>query len=85
MKKTGTNYVLSNIGDIQTIGRVTLNKELALTGSEISSNELPADGMMIETSQDRYRLVHEACSVTLICVEADCHCLAILLWLAMKE
>jgi mannose-6-phosphate isomerase-like protein (cupin superfamily) len=42
MKKTGTNYRVSSIGDIQTLGRVTLKGELALSGSEISVNELPA-------------------------------------------
>lgn len=42
MKKSGTHYKVSSIGDIQTLGRVTLNSELALTGSEISVNELPA-------------------------------------------
>lgn len=42
MNKTGQNYKLTSIGDIQTIGRVTLNGELELTGSEISINELPA-------------------------------------------
>ncbi len=42
MKKTGKNYRVSSIGDIQTLGRVTLKDELALTGSEISVNELPA-------------------------------------------
>jgi mannose-6-phosphate isomerase-like protein (cupin superfamily) len=42
MKKTGTNYQMSSIGDIQRLGRVTLKDELALTGSEISVNELPA-------------------------------------------
>ncbi len=42
MKKTGTNYKLTSIGDIQALGRVTLNGELELTGSEISINELPA-------------------------------------------
>ncbi|MDY0357721.1 MAG: cupin domain-containing protein [Sedimentisphaerales bacterium] len=41
MKKTGTHYKTSSIGDIQTLGRVTLKGELALTGSEISINELP--------------------------------------------
>lgn len=44
MKKAGTNYRMSSIGDIQTLGRVTLRDELALTGSEISVNELPAGG-----------------------------------------
>jgi mannose-6-phosphate isomerase-like protein (cupin superfamily) len=42
MKKTGENYRVSSVGDIQTLGRVTLKDELALTGSEISVNELPA-------------------------------------------
>jgi mannose-6-phosphate isomerase-like protein (cupin superfamily) len=42
MKKAGTNYRMSSIGDIQTLGRVTLKDALALTGSEISVNELPA-------------------------------------------
>lgn len=42
MKKAGTNYMASAAGDIQTLGRVTLNAELALTGSEISVNEMPA-------------------------------------------
>jgi mannose-6-phosphate isomerase-like protein (cupin superfamily) len=42
MKKTGKNYRVSSVGDIQTLGRVTLKDELALTGSEISVNELPA-------------------------------------------
>lgn len=41
MKQTGTNYTASSIGDIQTRGRVELHDELALTGSEISINELP--------------------------------------------
>jgi len=44
MKKMGKNYKVSSIGDIQTLGRVTLKNELALTGSEISVNELPAGG-----------------------------------------
>lgn len=42
MEKTGPNYKLSSIGDIQALGRITLNSKLALTGSEISINELPA-------------------------------------------
>ena len=42
MKKTGTNYRVSSIGDLQTLRRVTLHDELALTGSEISINEIPA-------------------------------------------
>jgi len=42
MEKTGTNYRMASIGDIRTIGRVTLKDALGLTGSEISVNELPA-------------------------------------------
>ncbi|MEN6308858.1 MAG: cupin domain-containing protein [Anaerohalosphaeraceae bacterium] len=42
MKKTGTHYQVSSIGDISKLGRVTLHSELKLTGSEISINELPA-------------------------------------------
>ena len=41
MEKTGATYQVSSIGDIQTLGRVTLKEKLALTGSEISINELP--------------------------------------------
>lgn len=41
MKKSGTHYKVSAIGDIRTLGRATLNSELELTGSEISINELP--------------------------------------------
>lgn len=41
MEKTGTNYRMSSIGDIRTLGRVTLKDALTLTGSEISVNELP--------------------------------------------
>lgn len=41
MSKTGKNYKASTIGDIQARGRVTLHNEVALTGSEISINELP--------------------------------------------
>lgn len=36
------NYQSIALGDITRLGRVTLNKALALTGSEISINELPA-------------------------------------------
>ena len=39
MEKTGKNYKLSVI---EKIGRDTFNKKLALTGAEISINELPA-------------------------------------------
>ncbi|MEN6577629.1 MAG: cupin domain-containing protein [Phycisphaerales bacterium] len=42
MEKAGTTYQVSSIGDIQTLGRVTLKEKLALTGSEVSINELPA-------------------------------------------
>jgi mannose-6-phosphate isomerase-like protein (cupin superfamily) len=42
MAKQGKNFKVSSIGNIQQLGRVTLNAELALTGSEISVNELPA-------------------------------------------
>jgi mannose-6-phosphate isomerase-like protein (cupin superfamily) len=42
MTKEGKNYKAVSIGDIKTLGRVTLNDKLALTGSEISINELPA-------------------------------------------
>ena len=38
MKK---NYQATSVGDIQARGRVTLHNELALTGSEISINQLP--------------------------------------------
>ena len=41
MTTTGRNYALTSIGDIETIGRVTLHGQLALTGSEVSVNELP--------------------------------------------
>jgi len=42
MEKAGTTYQVSSIGDIRALGRVTLKEKLALTGSEISINELPA-------------------------------------------
>jgi uncharacterized cupin superfamily protein len=42
MEKIGKNYKVTSIGNIQEIGRVTLHEPLALTGSEISINELPA-------------------------------------------
>lgn len=42
MKKIGKNYKASSIGCIKELGRVTLNEQLALTGSEVSINELPA-------------------------------------------
>jgi mannose-6-phosphate isomerase-like protein (cupin superfamily) len=42
MNKTGKNYKASAVGNVQTLGRVTLHDEFSLTGSEISINELPA-------------------------------------------
>lgn len=41
MNRTGKNYVVTSVGDIGAKGRVELHDELALTGSEISINELP--------------------------------------------
>lgn len=41
MNTTGKNYQAASVGDIQAKGRVTIHNELALTGSEISINELP--------------------------------------------
>lgn len=41
MNTTGNNYQATSVGDIQAKGRATLHNELALTGSEISINELP--------------------------------------------
>jgi mannose-6-phosphate isomerase-like protein (cupin superfamily) len=41
MNSTGKNYQATSVGDIQAKGRVTLHNELALTGSEVSINELP--------------------------------------------
>lgn len=42
MTTTERHYQVSTTGDIQALGRVTLNEQLMLTGSEISINELPA-------------------------------------------
>jgi len=42
MKKIGQNYKVISCGDIQSLGRVVLHDELALTGSEVSINELPS-------------------------------------------
>lgn len=42
MEKFGKNYKASSLGSIKELGRVTLNEQLALTGSEVSINELPA-------------------------------------------
>jgi len=41
MNKTGKNYKASTIGNLNPGGRVVLHDELALTGSEISVNQLP--------------------------------------------
>lgn len=41
MNTAGKNYKATSNGDIQAKGRVTLHNELALTGSEVSINELP--------------------------------------------
>ncbi len=41
MNTTGKNYQATSVGDIQAKGRVTLHNALALTGSEVSINELP--------------------------------------------
>jgi mannose-6-phosphate isomerase-like protein (cupin superfamily) len=41
MNTTPKNYQATSVGDIQAKGRVTLHNELALTGSEVSINELP--------------------------------------------
>lgn len=41
MNTTGKHYQATSVRDIQTKGRVTLHNELALTGSEVSINELP--------------------------------------------
>jgi mannose-6-phosphate isomerase-like protein (cupin superfamily) len=40
--KIGKNYKASSIGELSKVGRVTLNGELRLTGSEVSINNLPA-------------------------------------------
>ena len=42
MKKTGKNYQIPLLENIQQDGRGTLHDVLGLTGSEISVNELPA-------------------------------------------
>ena len=36
------NYKLASLGDIKALGRVTLHDQLALTGTEVSINELTA-------------------------------------------
>ena len=42
MEKAGKNYKLSILEDVEKVGRDTLHEKLALSGSEISINELPA-------------------------------------------
>lgn len=42
MEKTGKNYKLATIGNIQEVSRVELHDQLALTGAEVSINALPA-------------------------------------------
>lgn len=42
MEKQGKNYKVASFGDVKESGRVMLKENLALTGSEISINELPA-------------------------------------------
>ncbi len=42
MEKTGKNYKLESLGDIQNTGREVLHDKLSLTGCEISINKLPA-------------------------------------------
>ena len=42
MEKSGKNYKLSTIGNIQEVSRVELHDQLALTGAEVSINALPA-------------------------------------------
>lgn len=41
MNKTGKNYKASTVGNLNPGGRVVLHDELALTGSEVSVNQLP--------------------------------------------
>lgn len=42
MEKSGQNYKVISSGDIASLGRVVLHDVLALTGAEVSINELPA-------------------------------------------
>ena len=42
MEKTGQNYTVISCGDVASLGRVVLHDVLALTGAEVSINELPA-------------------------------------------
>lgn len=40
--KTGKHFKVSSVGEIGKVGRATLHNDLALTGSEVSINNLPA-------------------------------------------
>ena len=42
MEKSGKNYKLASIGNIQEVARQTLHDRLKLTGAEVSINTLPA-------------------------------------------
>ena len=42
MEKSGQNYKVISCGDVASLGRVVLHDALALTGAEVSVNELPA-------------------------------------------
>lgn len=42
MKRSGENYQVDRIQELETKGRAVLHDALGLTGSEISINELPA-------------------------------------------
>lgn len=42
MEKKGKNYQLANLNALHEEGRRTLHEQLALTGTEISINQLPA-------------------------------------------
>ena len=42
METIGKNFKAASFGNLQALGRVTLQERLGLTGSEISLNELPA-------------------------------------------
>ena len=42
MEKSGKNYKLASIGNIQEVARQTLHDRLQLTGAEVSINTLPA-------------------------------------------
>ena len=42
MEKSGQNYTVISCGDVASLGRVVLHDVLALTGAEVSINELPS-------------------------------------------